>query len=132
MTLVMVGFVGLAGCGGAAAPDASTERAAGGEMATDEADYGGAAVRTETTTAEPMVATDDDWDALLEADGAMDEALELAACGDAADHLEHLCDLAERICAIAEETEDSAAADRCSDGTMRCARGREAVADACD
>ncbi len=62
--------------------------------------------------------------------GALEDALRLANCDDAFGHRDAICDLSERICAIADD--HPRAARRCEDATDRCANARERVADECD
>lgn len=132
----------VVGCGGSAQQGRVAEEESAGDSAAPT-DSGGDDMVTTTTTAgeeappsepEPMVAASEEWNALLEADADLDASLELAQpdCGTAGEHLERMCDLAERICEIAEDTGDQGAQDRCADGTARCERGRSAHADACD
>ncbi len=156
LAMVAIALLVLAGigCGGSAhyaeestADDGATGSDSGGDSG---ADTGGARATTTTTSAggeapppseprmpgepEPMVAASEEWNAMLEADQDLNASLELAQpdCDAAGQYIERLCDLAERICEIAEDTGDAGAGDRCTDGTARCERGRSAYADACD
>ncbi len=145
MVLAGLAVAIAAGCGGSAQQGRVAEEESTGDTA-PPADSGGDGMVTTTTSAggeapapppsepTPMVAASEEWNALLEADADLDASLELAQpdCGAAADHLERLCELAERICEIAEDTGDQGAQDRCTDGTVRCERGRTAHADTCD
>jgi hypothetical protein len=146
MVLAALAVAIVAGCGGSAQQGrVAEEESTGDSAAAAPTDSGGDGALTTTTTAgeeapatpgepQPMVTGSEEWDELLEADADLDASLELSEpdCGSASEHLERLCDLAERICEIAEDTGDRGARDRCSDGTARCERGRSAHADACD
>lgn len=126
--LLALAALGLIGC--AAPRSEAPARATSAEAAPTDA--GG-----EDAAAEPMVQQEevgDDSVQLMDeqglAYGALDEALQLANCDDAFGHRDAICDLSERICAIAEE--HPRAADRCDDAVARCASARERVSDECD
>lgn len=95
---------------------------------------GGEAPPPQVGEPEPMVTASEEWNALLDADADLRSSIELSErdCSAAGEHIARLCELAERICEIAEDTGDAGAGDRCTDGTARCERGRSAYEDACD
>lgn len=154
MAGVMLALAGI-GCGGSAYHAEESSSAGDGAAVSDSGgDTGGSRATTSTATTgaaggeapppptepripgepESMVAASQEWNAMLEANQDLTASLELAQpdCDAAGQHIERLCDLAERICEIAEDTGDAGAGDRCTDGTARCERGRSAYADACD
>jgi len=127
--ILALAAVGLIGCA-AQAREAPADTSAAEAAPADDA-AGGEAV------AEPMVQQEevgDDSVQLMDEQGlaldALGEALQLANCDDAFGHRDAICDLSERICAIAED--HPRATDRCEDAEARCANARERVADECE
>lgn len=123
----------LVGCGGAAAPDESPVadgEAAGGEEgeAADLSAHDGLGPSDEREL-------DDASQALIAAEQELADTLSQAGggrCGEAQERLDALCELATRICAIADRhPEHEPARAQCDDGNARCARAMAAVADAC-
>jgi hypothetical protein len=73
-----------------------------------------------------------DFERLLAVDEQLNAML-LASpdCGRACEHLASLCELAERICALAQEDEDADIGEQCTDGRARCKSARERAVAAC-
>lgn len=80
----------------------------------------------------PMVQLDAFSAELTARTSALADALAAVDCDGAATHRDLICQLAGRICGIAEQHPETEAADRCSDAGARCERATDDVAGACD
>jgi hypothetical protein len=69
-----------------------------------------------------LVAVDQELDAML---------LGTPDCARACEHLTTLCELAERICALAMQEPDREVDGQCADGRARCTKARERAQPAC-
>lgn len=129
---VLLGLaVGLIGCAAPrseapAAQDSTTEAAPADTGGGEAAGSAGPMVEQEEVGDDSVQLVDEQGLAM----GALEDALRLANCDDAFGHRDAICDLSERICAIADD--HPRAADRCADAEDRCANARERVADECD
>jgi len=112
----------------------ASPRSASAPEDTAPADSGGAEAEGMDAPAEELALEEEDETVQLADEqglalDALEDALRLANCDDAFGHRDAICDLSERICAIADE--HPRAANRCEDAAARCANARERVSDEC-
>jgi len=143
ITLWKAGLAGTllltAACGGAsmaagadesAGTSAASEETAGGDYAAE----GGETMISQPLGVEDQQAHDGYEDEVTQLMGDFDGAMELASpdCGRAGQLRDAICDLADRICNIAEDNpEHTDVADQCQDGQSRCDSARNRVGDRC-
>jgi hypothetical protein len=129
--LLLTSLLWLAACSArqASAPAAESSAAPTSGAATPTASAPGEMVEEEATvtlvgTEEflRLVAVDQELDAML---------LGTPDCVRACEHLGTLCELAERICALAMQEPDREVDGQCADGRARCAKARERAQTAC-
>jgi hypothetical protein len=128
-------------CGGAAMTSGSADGASGEEAGAAESttggDYGGAEggeMIAEPLGPEEQNTIDGYEDEVTQLVGDLDGAMTLATpnCGRAGDLRDAICDLAERICGIADNNpEHTDVATQCDDGRERCETARQRVGDRC-
>lgn len=140
--LLLVGSAALAACSGQSAAPQAAPPSTGSQRESmdvsisttggDEAEGGGEAQGPEVGEASRMVELDSLATELTTHGDELAEALAAVDCDGAANHRDIICHLAGRICSIAEEHPETAAADRCSDAGARCERATDDVAGACN
>ena len=124
LLVLAAGYSPVMGCGGSMA--GAPPRAA--EAQTTSADTVGEG--ESEMVAEPG---QEEWDSLLSMDSQLEETFELANvdCDSARDLSQSICELAGRVCEIAEETSDPTTAERCEDGQARCSRAQDRTSNVC-
>ena len=115
------------GCGGASAPESAMMEQ--GTAGSEEPAAGGM-VDNNTTVG---VSAGEEWQNLVVEDDYLSQTLELSEvdCPSARDLVQSICSLAERVCAIAEDTADGETEERCVDGRSRCERAHDRTSNRC-